>query len=99
MIGCDASQATLDRFRQEGGLVASTPAGAAVGVSRVLCVVVNAAQTEAVLFGPDGCTEVMPRGAVFVACASMDPDIARRLAARLEAATTWTPRLVGVRAG
>jgi 3-hydroxyisobutyrate dehydrogenase len=50
----------------------------------VVCVVVNAAQTEAVLFGPGGAAETMRAGAVFVSSATMDPAVARRLAARLE---------------
>ncbi len=50
----------------------------------VVAVVVNAAQTEAVLFGEDGAASAMPEGAVFVSSATMDPAIARRLAARLE---------------
>ncbi len=51
----------------------------------MVCVVVNAAQTEAVLFGPDGAAGTMRPGAVFVSSATMDPAIARGLAQRLEA--------------
>jgi 3-hydroxyisobutyrate dehydrogenase len=47
--------------------------------------VVNAAQTEAVLFGEHGAAAAMPAGAVFVSSATMDPAVARRLGARLEA--------------
>ncbi len=72
------------RFREAGGEAASTPAEAAKGAAVVVAVVVNAAQTEAVLFGPDGAAAAMPEGAVFVSSATMDPAIARRLAARLE---------------
>jgi 3-hydroxyisobutyrate dehydrogenase len=85
VIGCDASPEVLERFNADGFLVAQTPAQAAVGVDIVLSVVVNAAQTEQVLFGPDGVAEVMPRNAVFISCATMDPEAARRLAARLQA--------------
>jgi 3-hydroxyisobutyrate dehydrogenase len=47
--------------------------------------VVNAAQTEAILFGKDGALDAMVPGAVFVSAATMDPEIAKRLAARVEA--------------
>lgn len=51
----------------------------------VVSVVVNAAQTEGVLFGPSGIAETLPEGAVFVSAATMDPEAARSLAVRLEA--------------
>jgi 3-hydroxyisobutyrate dehydrogenase len=85
VVGCDASAAPLQRFQQAGGLVARTPALAAEGAEVVVSVVVNAAQTEAVLFGPDGAGETLQTGAVFVSSATMDPQIARRLGAELEA--------------
>jgi putative dehydrogenase len=85
VVGCDVSAAPLQRFREEGGLVARTPALAAEGAGVVVSVVVNAAQTEAVLFGPEGAGETLETGAVFVSSATMDPQVARRLGARLEA--------------
>ncbi|MCB8876900.1 L-threonate dehydrogenase [Acidisoma silvae] len=85
VVGCDVSAAGRDRFLAEGGRVAATPAEAAVGSVIVISVVVNAAQTEAVLFGADGCAETWPADAVFVSSATMAPDIARSLAARVEA--------------
>jgi 3-hydroxyisobutyrate dehydrogenase len=86
VVGCDVSAAPLQRFRDEGGLVARTPALAAEGADVVVSVVVNAAQTEAVLFGREGAAETLAKGAVFVSSATMDPQIARRLGAQLEAA-------------
>ncbi|MDB5458305.1 MAG: mmsB [Caulobacteraceae bacterium] len=86
VVGCDVSAAAMQRFEAEGGEVARTPAEAAADADVVVCVVVNAAQTEGVLYGAEGVAEAMPPGAVFVSSATMDPEIARRLAARLEAA-------------
>ena len=83
--GCDANPATVERFVREGGRGAPDPATAAANVDAVICVVVNAAQTEDVLFGDNGAAANMPRGAVFVASTTMDPAACRRLAARLEA--------------
>ncbi len=85
VVGCDLNAATLERFRAEGGETATTAAEAADGADIVISVVVNAAQTEAVLFGDGGVARAMAPDAVFVSSATLDPDIARRLAARLEA--------------
>jgi 3-hydroxyisobutyrate dehydrogenase len=61
-----------------------SPAAASAGVDVVRSVVVNAAQTEAVLYGHDGGADAMPPGAVFVSSATVAPDVARDLARRLE---------------
>jgi putative dehydrogenase len=71
---------------REGGRGASDPASAAASVDIVICVVVNAAQTEAVLFGENGVAASMPEGTVFISSGTMDPAACRRLAARLESA-------------
>jgi 3-hydroxyisobutyrate dehydrogenase len=68
-----------------GGTVAASSAGAALGAHIVVSVVVNADQTEALLFGADGVGPVMAEGGVFVSCATMAPERVRRMAARLEA--------------
>ena len=86
VTGCDAAPAAVERFVAAGGRGAATPAEAASGVDIVVSVVVNAAQTEAVLFGPDGAAQAMAAGAVFVSSATMDPELARSLATRVEAA-------------
>jgi 3-hydroxyisobutyrate dehydrogenase len=86
VVGCDVNPASVQRFKDEGGSGAATPAEAARGADVVFSVVVNAAQTEAVLFGPDGCAGAMGEGAVFVACATMSPSNASDLARRTEAA-------------
>jgi L-threonate 2-dehydrogenase len=54
VVGCDVNRAAVERFVQEGGRGAPAPASAAANVDVVICVVVNAAQTEAVLFGENG---------------------------------------------
>jgi 3-hydroxyisobutyrate dehydrogenase len=85
VVGCDVNRATVERFVQEGGRGAPDPASAAVNVDVVICVVVNAAQTEAVLFGENGAASSMPEGAVFISSTTMDPAASRRIATRLEA--------------
>ncbi|WP_298961268.1 L-threonate dehydrogenase [uncultured Methylobacterium sp.] len=84
VAGCDVNPDAVARFSAEGGRGAAGPAEAAAGAAIVVSVVVNAAQTEAVLFGEGGIAAAMPEGAVFVSCATMDPAVVRRLAARLE---------------
>ena len=85
VTGFDVAAAAGERLAQSGGSVAASPAEAARDAHAVVAAVVNAAQTEAVLFGPDGCAESMPEGAVFISSATMAPELARSLCARLEA--------------
>jgi putative dehydrogenase len=85
VTGCDVSADAVARFVAEGGKGAKTPAEAAKGADIVVSVVLNAAQTETILFGKDGVVETLPRDAVFVSSATMDPEVAKRLAKQLEA--------------
>src|ERR1700704_3355837 len=85
VTGCDVSADAVTRFVADGGRGAQTPAEAAKGAGIVVSVVVNAAQTETILFGKHGVAETLAKDAVFVSSATMDPDVARRLAKQLEA--------------
>ena len=85
VTGFDVSVEAVKRFVAEGGQGAATPSAAAADAGIVVSVVVNAQQTEAILFGDHGCAEAMPDGAVFISCATMAPDAARGLAAKLTA--------------
>jgi 3-hydroxyisobutyrate dehydrogenase len=84
VTGCDVAADAVARFVKDGGAGGKTPADAAKDADIVVSVVVNAAQTEAILFGKDGAAETMPRDCVFVSSATMDPEVARRLARQLE---------------
>src|ERR1700761_8714100 len=84
VTGCDVSADAVARFVADGGKGARTPAEAAKAAGIVVSVVVNAAQTEAILFGKDGVAETLAKDAVFISSATMDPDVARRLAKQLE---------------
>lgn len=83
--GFDVVQAQMDRFRQDGGA-----SGELVDVARsldvVAVVVLNAAQTQAVLFGENGIVAQLRPGAVVMACATVPPDFARDMEARCQAA-------------
>ena len=83
--GCDVSQNALVQFSGLGGQGAANPAAAALGADAVVCVVVNAVQTQTVLFGHDGAARQMAPGSVIVSCATMAPDAARGFASQAEA--------------
>lgn len=85
VTGCDVSADAVDRFVKQGGAGAKNPADAAKGADVVVSVVVNAAQTETILFGSVGAASTMPKDGVFVSSATMDPEVARHLARQLEA--------------
>ena len=52
----------------------------------VVVFVINAAQTEAVLFGAHGCLQRLSQGAVILCCATIAPEAAKALGARIEEA-------------
>jgi 3-hydroxyisobutyrate dehydrogenase len=85
VVGCDVAEAAVERFVAAGGRGAASPDVAAEGAAVLVTVVLNAAQTESVLFGHDGAADALPPGAVVISAATMDPEDARRLAARVEA--------------
>jgi 3-hydroxyisobutyrate dehydrogenase len=84
VVGTDVRAEALDWLRAQGGTPAQSLAEMARQVQIVVCFVVNSQQTDAVLFGENGLVGQLPRGAVFVACSTMDPAYVRDLAQRLE---------------
>lgn len=79
--GFDINADAVAQFHAKGGAKGSIEE-TATSLCAVVVVVVNAAQTEAVLFGPDGIAAKLRPGTVVIACATMAPDIARDLAKR-----------------
>jgi len=79
VTGYDVDPLAMGRL---GGRASATPAEAADGADAVIVVVVTAAQTESALFGPQGAAHSMRPGSVILACATMAPSDARRLAGR-----------------
>ena len=80
-VRAEAAQA----FAQEGGVACLSPAELAGACDIIVSVVVNAAQTESVLFGEGGCAAAMKPGSVFVMCSTVDPNWSIALEARLSA--------------
>ena len=62
---CDVRAGVADAFAVEGGVACASPADVARQVDVIVSVVVNAAQTEAVLFGEGGAVAAMEPGSVF----------------------------------
>jgi 3-hydroxyisobutyrate dehydrogenase len=85
VAGFDLNPAALERLGAAGGRAASSGADALGGADAALIVVVNAAQTDAVLFGAEGAASAMKPGGVIVASATMSPDDARSLASKAAA--------------
>jgi L-threonate 2-dehydrogenase len=85
VAGFDINSAAVAKLAEAGGSGASSVADVAMGADVLLVVVVNAAQTDAVLFGENGAAAAMKRGSVIISSATMAPDDARRLAAKAEA--------------
>lgn len=82
--GFDLNADAVARFKASGGADGALSA-VAPDLDIVMVVVLNAAQTEAVLFGEDGIAAALKPGAVIIACATVAPDFARRMEARAEA--------------
>jgi L-threonate 2-dehydrogenase len=82
---CDARPGVAEAFAAQGGVACATPADVARQCGIVISVVVNAQQTEAVLYGDGGAAAAMAPGSVFVMCSTVDPNWSIAQEARLEA--------------
>jgi putative dehydrogenase len=81
----DARPGVAQAFAAQGGVACGSPAELAQHCDVIISVVVNAAQTESVLFGEHGCAPAMKRGSVFVMCSTVDPAWSAALESRLAA--------------
>ncbi len=89
----DVRAEAAQRFAVDGGTACATLDELAAACPVVVSVVVNAAQTEAVLFGDGagagdgngGCAASLRSGSVFVMCSTVDPSWSAALEARLAA--------------
>ncbi len=81
--GVDLRQEVLTDLEAEGGIAQPNPAAAAREAGAVLVFVVNAAQTESVLFGDSGAVAAARPGTVFLTCATTPPSFAADIARRL----------------
>ena len=77
--GLDLNADAAERFRADGGAAGTPDPGM---LDAVVSVVLNASQTEAVLFGEGGMVPAMREGALAISCATVPPAFARDMAAR-----------------
>ncbi|GGJ06419.1 L-threonate dehydrogenase [Neoroseomonas lacus] len=80
VTGCDMRETARAEFAEAGGGVAAKASELPQGLEALVVLVVNAAQTEAAVFGADGALPRLAPGAVIVSSATMGPDAARALA-------------------
>ncbi len=80
---CDVRAGAAQAFAKDGGIACDSPAELAATCDVVVSVVVNAQQTEQVLFGPNGSAATMRAGSVFVMCSTVDPNWSIQLEKRL----------------
>jgi len=80
---CDVRRDVAESFAAEGGVACKGPAEMAAGCDVLVSVVVNAAQTEVVLFGEGGAAGAMKPGSVFVMCSTVEPAWSAGLEKRL----------------
>jgi putative dehydrogenase len=79
----DVREEGMQAFVAEGGTACGSPRALAQACDIIVSVVVNAAQTEEVLFGDQGAAEAMEPGSLFVMCSTVDPNWSVDLEARL----------------
>ena len=79
----DVRPEAAQAFARDGGVACASAAELARECQVVVSVVVNLAQTEAVLFGEGGVADAMAPGSVFVMCSTVDPNGSIALESRL----------------
>jgi 3-hydroxyisobutyrate dehydrogenase len=82
--GCDVQAAAREALVRAGGAACATPRAVAEACDVLIVLVVDAAQAEAVLFGPAGAVEALRPGSVVVAAATMPPAFVEALGERLD---------------
>ena len=81
--GHDINAEAIQRLRRDGGHAAADAAEAASNAAVVLLMVASAAQSEQVLFGPDGVLTTLPEGRTVMVCSTVPPDFMEQLGQRL----------------
>ncbi len=83
LYACDVSDAALRKVRRMGAVATRTAAEIAPHVDVLMILVVNAEQTESVLFGENGAAQHLAKGSTVVASSTMPPAYAEKLGERL----------------
>jgi putative dehydrogenase len=83
VTGCDLRAPVREELVAAGGRAVARAADLPDGLGAVVVLVVNAAQAEQVLLGPDGCLPRLAPDGVVLCCVTMAPEAARTLGALL----------------
>ena len=83
VFGCEPRAEVRAAFEAVGGGTVARAADLPDDLDAVVVFVVNAAQTDAVLFGDDGCAASLAPGTVVLCCTTVAPEYARTLSDRL----------------
>jgi L-threonate 2-dehydrogenase len=81
----DVRTESVMAFVNDGGVACHSTSDLAAKCDVIVSVVVNAAQTESVLFGDNGCVNSIKANSVFVMCSTVDPNWSVALEAKLNA--------------
>jgi len=87
--GLDLNPAACERFAADGGRIAATPAELARNCDVLLLLVVNAAQTDELLFGSGALAATLKPGSVVIASATVDPALPPQWEAKLAERGLW----------
>jgi 3-hydroxyisobutyrate dehydrogenase len=88
-VGLDTRTEARERFRAEGGRTAESLAELGAQCDAVVVLVVNATQTEEVLFGADGLAGTLKPGSVAICSATVDPSLPPLWQQRLAERGLW----------
>jgi 3-hydroxyisobutyrate dehydrogenase-like beta-hydroxyacid dehydrogenase len=86
VVGCDLREAARAELAAAGATAVASAADIPADTEAVVVFVVNAAQTEDVLFGVHGCLATLDKDAVILSCATVAPEAARALEAKITGA-------------
>jgi 3-hydroxyisobutyrate dehydrogenase-like beta-hydroxyacid dehydrogenase len=81
VFGYDVATAAMERFQSEGGEQGDLETISKT-LDAVIVVVLNANQTQDVLFGSNGVVPQLRKGSVVLSCATVPPAFARRMSAQ-----------------
>ncbi len=87
--GLDLNLAACERFAADGGRIAASPAELAQHCDVLLLLVVNAVQTEELLFGSGALAATLRPGSVVIASATVDPALPPQWEAKLAERGLW----------
>ena len=97
VTGCDVRETARAELAAAGGTAVASAAEFPTDTDAVVVFVVNAAQTEDVLFGAQGCLARLAKGAVILCCATIAPEAARALEPKISRGRFSDAGCAGVR--